>query len=165
LQPGDRLILSGEPSVDLVAAHCAALRAGLVVVPVNSGYSEREIAVIVEDARPRAAIASGADLRHRIAAAGVDLVTDVSVDLPVGRDDAAPLDVVDPDDPALLPYTSGTTGRPKGALLSHGNLLSSAEAILLAWRWTAEDRLILTLPLFHMHGLGVGVHGTLLAGA
>ena len=62
-------------------------------------------------------------------------------------------------------YTSGTTGRPKGAVLSHGNLLSSVEALLLAWRWTADDRLVLALPLFHMHGLGVGLHGTLAAGA
>src|SRR5207237_970724 len=60
---------------------------------------------------------------------------------------------------------SGTTGAPKGVVLSHGNLLASAEALLIAWRWTSEDRLILALPLFHMHGLGVGVHGTLLAGA
>ncbi|HEX8804459.1 MAG TPA: AMP-binding protein, partial [Acidimicrobiales bacterium] len=76
-----------------------------------------------------------------------------------------PLDAAGPGDPALLPYTSGTTGTPKGALLSHGNLLASAEAVRLAWRWTADDRLVLCLPLFHVHGLGVGVHGTLLAGA
>jgi malonyl-CoA/methylmalonyl-CoA synthetase len=72
---------------------------------------------------------------------------------------------VGPSDPALLPYTSGTTGTPKGALLSHGNLLASAEALVLAWRWAPEDRLVHALPLFHMHGLGVGIHGTLLAGA
>jgi malonyl-CoA/methylmalonyl-CoA synthetase len=164
LEPGDRVILSGTPSVDLVAAHCAALRAGLVVVPVNSAYSAREVEVIVEDSRPRAGIASGAEMRSWLGRAGVELVTDVTVELPTYRV-ATELDLAEPDDPALLPYTSGTTGRPKGALLSHGNLLSSAEAILLAWRWTAEDRLVLCLPLFHMHGLGVGVHGTLLAGA
>jgi malonyl-CoA/methylmalonyl-CoA synthetase len=67
--------------------------------------------------------------------------------------------------PALLCYTSGTTGAPKGAVLAHGNLLASAEALLLAWRWTDGDRLVLALPLFHLHGLGVGLHGTLLAGA
>ena len=164
LEPGDRVIVSGTPSVDLVAAHCAALRAGLVVVPVNSAYSAREVEVIVEDARPKAAIASGADIRRSAARSGVELVTDVTVDLPSYRV-ATELDLAEPADPALLPYTSGTTGRPKGALLTHGNLLSSAEAILLAWRWTSDDRLVLCLPLFHMHGLGVGVHGTLLAGA
>ena len=69
------------------------------------------------------------------------------------------------DDPAMLMFTSGTTGRPKGAILSHGNALASAEGVRVAWRWTPDDRLVLTLPLFHMHGLGVGVHGTLLTGA
>ncbi len=66
---------------------------------------------------------------------------------------------------ALLCYTSGTTGAPKGAMLTHGNTLASCEAIRLAWRWTADDRLVLALPLFHVHGLGVGLHGTLLCGA
>src|SRR4029077_782311 len=75
------------------------------------------------------------------------------------------LDASGPDDPAMLMFTSGTTGRPKGAILSHGNALASAEGVRTAWRWTPDDRLVLTLPLFHMHGLGVGVHGTLLTGA
>jgi malonyl-CoA/methylmalonyl-CoA synthetase len=67
--------------------------------------------------------------------------------------------------PALLLFTSGTTGAPKGALLSHGNLLASARAVGSAWEWSVEDTLLLTLPLFHMHGLGVGVHGALAAGS
>ena len=91
-------------------------------------------------------------------------VTDVDLGSFLPGDDLE-LDVAGPDDPALLPYTSGTTGTPKGALLSHGNLLASAEALVTAWRWTPDDRLILCLPLFHMHGLGVGLHGSLLAGA
>ena len=78
---------------------------------------------------------------------------------------ACALDACVADDPAMLMFTSGTTGRPKGAVLSHGNALASAQGVHVAWRWTPEDRLVLTLPLFHMHGLGVGVHGTLLTGA
>ena len=66
---------------------------------------------------------------------------------------------------ALLAFTSGTTGRPKGVPLTHANLLAGAEALRRAWAWTPDDCLLLSLPLFHMHGLGVGVHGTLLAGA
>ncbi len=62
-------------------------------------------------------------------------------------------------------YTSGTTGRAKGALLTHGNLLASATAVNIAWRWEPQDCLLLTLPLFHMHGLGVGLNGSLCAGA
>ena len=69
------------------------------------------------------------------------------------------------DDPALIGYTSGTTGRPKGAVLSHVNLLASVRALELAWRWTPDDVLVLALPLFHMHGLGVALHGTLTVGA
>jgi malonyl-CoA/methylmalonyl-CoA synthetase len=166
LVPGDRVLVSGPASVDLVVAHCAALRAGYVVVPVNAAYTPRELAVIAGDARPRAAVLGDADLRD--AAAGLDLdpppvVTGTDVDLPAGPPPA--LDALGPGDPALLPYTSGTTGTPKGALLSHGNLLASAEALRLAWRWVEDDCLILCLPLFHMHGLGVGLHGTLLAGA
>jgi len=164
LGPGDRVLLSGPPSGDLVVAHCAALRAGCVVVPVNAAYTPRELGVIVGDAGPRAALLADDGLRD--AAAAIDpglVVAGPDVALPDG--DPPALDASGPGDPALLPYTSGTTGTPKGALLSHGNLLASAEALLLAWRWTADDRLVLCLPLFHMHGLGVGLHGTLLAGA
>ncbi|MEZ5140020.1 MAG: AMP-binding protein [Acidimicrobiales bacterium] len=67
--------------------------------------------------------------------------------------------------PGAAHFTSGTTGSPKGALLSHGNLPASAEALRIAWRWTPRTGSILPLPLFHLHGLGVGLHGTLLAGA
>jgi malonyl-CoA/methylmalonyl-CoA synthetase len=82
------------------------------------------------------------------------------------EDGGAPaLDAAGPGDPALLCYTSGTTGAPKGAVLVHGNLLATVEALRLAWRWTPDDRLVLALPLFHIHGLGVGLHGTLAAGA
>ncbi len=75
------------------------------------------------------------------------------------------MDASEPGDPAMIAYTSGTTGRPKGAVLSHANLLAGAQALVEAWGWTPADRLVLALPLFHMHGLGVGVNGTLLAGA
>jgi malonyl-CoA/methylmalonyl-CoA synthetase len=165
LRPGDRVLVSGAGSVDLVVAHVAALRSGLVVVPVNPAYTRRELEVIIGDARPGAAIIDRAEVRDWVATIDPTLpVTDVDLGsfLP-GADPE--LDVAGADDPALLPYTSGTTGTPKGALLSHGNLLASAEALVTAWRWTSDDRLILCLPLFHMHGLGVGLHGSLLAGA
>jgi malonyl-CoA/methylmalonyl-CoA synthetase len=163
LAPGDRVVVSGSSSVALVVAHAAALRLGLVVVPVNADFSEREVEAIVADAGPRGAVVDRPEMAGWMRSLGVEVVSGIEVDLPDGP--TPELDTATPSDPALLPYTSGTTGRPKGALLSHGNLLASAEAILVAWRWTADDRLILCLPLFHMHGLGVGVHGTLLAGA
>ena len=138
---------------------------GLVVVPVNTAYREREVAHIVGDAGPRAAVVDDPERGEwaRRAAGGDLLVAGPEVDLPDG--DPPPLDAAGPGDPALLCYTSGTTGAPKGAVLAHGNLLASAEALRLAWRWASDDRLVLALPLFHVHGLGVGLHGTLLAGA
>src|SRR5438067_3735903 len=69
-----------------------------------------------------------------------------------------------PESPALLLYTSGTTGRPKGALFDHGNLLAQARGVVEAWRWTAADRLVLALPLFHVHGLAIALNGSLVAG-
>ena len=165
LQRGDRLVLSAASSLHLVVAHVAALRLGLVVVPVNGAYGEREVAGIVADCRPAAAVVDDAERGRWVerAAPGPVVVVGPDVALPDGAD--APLDDLGPDDPGLLVYTSGTTGAPKGALLTHGNLLASAEAVRLAWRWSPQDRLVLALPLFHVHGLGVGLHGTLTAGA
>jgi malonyl-CoA/methylmalonyl-CoA synthetase len=168
LRPGDRILMSAATSVELVEAHVGALRLGLVVVPANTAYREREIAHLVDDAAPRAAVVDDSDRAAWIRRAGTDiLVVGPDVDLPVGggaghRPPA--LDAARPEDPALIGYTSGTTGTPKGAVLSHGNLLASSESVRLAWRWTGDDRLVLALPLFHIHGLGVGLHGTLLAG-
>ena len=164
VEAGDRVLVSGPSSVDLAAVHVACLRAGLVVVPVNGGYREAELAHLVGDCAPRAALVDHdgwADLLARLAP---DLlVADTAVDLPDG-DPGDRLDRATPGDPALLGYTSGTTGRPKGAVLTQANLLAGAWSVVVAWRWTGADRLLLCLPLFHMHGLGVGLHGTLLAG-
>lgn len=90
------------------------------------------------------------------------MVAGPGLDLPDG--DPGPLDTAGPGDPALVCYTSGTTGAPKGAVLSHGNLLANSEALRVAWRWTADDRLVHCLPLFHAHGLAVAAYGTLLVG-
>jgi malonyl-CoA/methylmalonyl-CoA synthetase len=165
LAAGDRVVLSAVASVDLVVAHVAALRLGLVVVPVNGAYREREVAHIVRDARPAAAIVDDRVRGEWIRRASTPppLVVGTEVGLPDA--DPGDLDDVDAAHPALLAYTSGTTGAPKGAVLRHGNLVAGAEALRLAWRWEPGDRLLLTLPLFHMHGLGVGLHGSLTAGA
>ena len=150
LRRRDRVILSAAPSVALVKAYVAALRLGLVVVPLNPGYREREVTHVVRDAEPRAAIVDDAERGawiHR--AAGNALILGPDVELPAGN--VADLDDLDAGDPALICYTSGTTGSPKGAVLAHGNLLASAQAIRLAWRWSDNDRLVLALPLFHVH--------------
>lgn len=166
LEPGDRVLFSASSSLDLVIAHVAALRAGIVVVPMNTAYREREVAHIVTDARPRAAVVDDRERAGWIRGAAPDaeiLIVSPEVHLPDGA--PAHLDAASPGQPALTGYTSGTTGRPKGAVLSHANLLAGSESTQLAWRWAPGDRLVHALPLFHAHGLCVGLHGTLLAGA
>ena len=153
LLPGDRVLMSASASVDLVAMHVGALRSGLVVVPTNTGYTATELRHVADDSGARAGVLDDPSRGPGIAVVPVD-----------ARGGSAPAPGPAPDDPALICYTSGTTGKPKGAVLTHRNLLVGAEAVRLAWRWTPEDRLVSALPLFHMHGLGVGLHGTLLAG-
>jgi malonyl-CoA/methylmalonyl-CoA synthetase len=163
LVPGDRVVWSTTSSVQALVAHVGALRAGLVVVPVNVGYSERELAHIVTDVRPAAAVVERADHGDWLrGSAGPGVVVGPGVDLPDGEPTA--LDLAAPEDAALICYTSGTTGAPKGAVLRHRNLLAATVSVTTAWRWGPEDRLVHCLPVFHAHGLCVGVYGTLLSG-
>ncbi|MDG2427102.1 MAG: AMP-binding protein [Acidimicrobiales bacterium] len=169
LVAGDRVLLSGSSTVDLAVAHVACLRLGLVVVPTNGAYSDPELAHVVADSSPRAALVDSERWTQVLAELNSDLVLGSVVDPFPGAGGSSTLDnLLDgalPEDPAIIGYTSGTTGRPKGAVLTQSNLLAGAQSVRVAWRWTDADRLILCLPLFHMHGLGVGLHGTLLAGA
>ncbi len=165
LQRGDRLVMSLPTSLDMAIAHVAALRMGLVVVPCNTAYRRREVGNIVADTSPSGAVVDETERGRWVeeAADGNLVITGPDVDLPEGP--APELDTSGPSDLAIIGYTSGTTGAPKGAMLTHANLLATAASLVLAWRWTPDDRLVLALPLFHLHGLGVGLHGTLLAGA
>ncbi|WP_423920269.1 AMP-binding protein [Candidatus Poriferisodalis sp.] len=174
--PGDRVLMSGPSSSRLVAAHAALLGMGAVVVPLNGAFRADEVRGVVADCRPAAALVEGVgnpgEWEQWVASADpAVLVGDFdAADLESGAAEAdfdlpAEARLRLPSDPALIGYTSGTTGRPKGAVLSHANLLASVRALELAWRWTPDDVLVLALPLFHMHGLGVGLHGTLNVGA
>ncbi|MBI1758070.1 MAG: AMP-binding protein [Actinobacteria bacterium] len=164
VRAGDRVLLSGAPCADLVVSYLALLRLGSPVVPANTAYTERELAHIVAEVRPVAAL-----LGEARALPGVPVVSPIDASgLPPGTaaDGAdAVLDRAGPEDPALIGFTSGTTGAPKGAVLSQRNLHAGAAAVVEAWRWTPDDRLACALPLFHMHGLGVALGGTLLSGA
>ena len=168
VRPGDRVLLSCAPSLETVLAHVALLRLGAVVVPANTAYTRAELAHIVDVARPVLALADGAgDDRFPPLPLGVHPPTLGPASLQEG--DAAPrdsgLDRTADGDPAMIAFTSGTTGRPKGAVLSHGNLRNGAEALVQAWGWTPDDRLVHALPMFHMHGLGAAIHGSFSAGA
>jgi len=172
LVPGDRVLLSAGPSLDLVVAYVGALRYGLSVLPVNPAYTHAELAQVLADATPALALLDDPGRLNGLNAPGRlsrlsdpgRLSTPDLAGLPAPLPDVA-LDRAAAHDTALVMYTSGTTGAPKGVPLSHANLLAGAHAVRVAWRWQPDDRLLLCLPLFHLHGLGVGLHGTLTAGA
>jgi malonyl-CoA/methylmalonyl-CoA synthetase len=164
---GERLALYAENSRAFVYAYLGGLYAGAIVVPANVLYREADLARVVDDSGPRAIAVS----QQSRAVAAATLTRDF-LDLDELRGWAenptlplAPPANPQPDDLAILIYTSGTTGRAKGAMLTHGNLAAIAEQVTKAWHWTNRDVLLLTLPLFHIHGLGAGLNGTLFAGA
>ena len=177
IEPGGRVILCGNNSLDFVVAYLGILRAGAVVVPAGAGLTEHELRHFVEDSGAACALAQGDALGRLTSLASGDtrLRSVVALEEGASADVASlqevisrgePLEPAEADggDAALLAYTSGTTGRPKGVPLSHANLLSSIRAAMRAWRWSAEDVLVHALPFSHQHGLG-GVHATLLAGS
>ena len=177
LGPGDRVALLAGASPELVAVHLALLELGAVAVPVNLAYREREVGHLLTDAAPRLVVAGEeeAELVARVPAAARRSVEGVvpiaELGGAVGSGSRSPTGAAprepEPDgsDPALLIYTSGTTGESKGAVLTHDNLLATVTGLMAAWAWRPEDRLLLSLPLFHVHGLVVGLFTALAAGA
>ena len=161
IAPGDRVLLAAGPGPGFLRCYLGALRAGAVVVLTNPGYTAAELAHLVTDSGARIAFADAGPAEQLATLAGPPdtvLVTDPDC---AGR----PLPPVpQPGDLALLAYTSGTTGRPKGVPLTHRQLATSIRSAMAAWRWTPDDVLVHALPLFHQHGLG-GVHATLIAGS
>jgi malonyl-CoA/methylmalonyl-CoA synthetase len=158
---GDRVLLAGTTSIELVVAYLAILRAGAAMVPAAPASTRDELAHLVADAEPAAAFAAP---EADAALSGVERVIALGDVLgPLQDGEPLPPDG-EPEDLAMLAYTSGTTGRPKGVPLTHGNLLASLRAAMAAWRWQARDVLVHALPLSHQHGLS-GVQMALLGGS
>jgi malonyl-CoA/methylmalonyl-CoA synthetase len=159
---GDRVGLYLPNSPTFLAAYLGAQLAGAAVVLINTQYRAGELQHILADSAARLVVTDAAG-REQLAQAGCAVATVDAVD--PSPADVRTLTPLAPTELALLAYTSGTTGRAKGAMHTHAGLAANSAAVTAAWRWTSADRLLLVLPLFHIHGLGVGVHGTLLTGA
>ena len=174
-RPGDRISVQVEKSAENVALYLAALRAGLVYTPLNTAYTAEEVAYFLKDGEPRVFICDPerrAALEPAIQNANTNVVFTLDKrgggDLLGSAKTAGAVEDISTrheDDLAVILYTSGTTGRSKGAMLSHGNLESNARALTALWDMTADDRLVHALPIFHIHGLFVALHTAMLAGA
>jgi malonyl-CoA/methylmalonyl-CoA synthetase len=169
VRPGDRVAAQVEKSADALLLYLACLRAGAVYLPLNLAYTPAEVRYFLEDAEPALFLCRPAD-RATMQALGRELgvpqvmtleaLVESAADAPPSFYNAPRAD----DDLAAILYTSGTTGRSKGAMLTHANLRSNAEVLAALWQFTPDDRLLHALPIFHTHGLFVATNVTLAAG-
>lgn len=161
---GDRAVVQVHKSPAAVILYLACLRAGVVFVPLNTAYGERELAYFLDDAEPTLLVASPDLPAAAVAFAGTRTVLagDLASAPWVGMRVPAATVVAAASDLAAILYTSGTTGRSKGAVLTHGNLRSNVLVLGESWRWQDDDVLLHALPIFHAHGLFVALHLALL---
>ena len=173
VSPGDRVAVQVEKSLANLVLYLACLRAGAVFLPLNTAYTLPELAYFVGDAEPRLVVCDPS-LRDGVAVIGQGVGAHVETLDEAGQGSLAALAREQPaefstvartdEDLAAIVYTSGTTGRSKGAMLSHGALASNARTLVEAWRFTSRDVLIHALPIYHVHGLFVALNVLLLAG-
>ncbi|GAC1390052.1 MAG: malonyl-CoA synthase [Variovorax sp.] len=175
LPAGARIAVQVEKSVEAMLLYLATLRAGYVFLPLNTAYQRAEIEYFIGDAEPSVMVCSRKNFGwvSKIAfKAGTQHVFTLDDDRSgslleraAHRSDRHQVAARSPDDLAAILYTSGTTGRSKGAMLTHGNLLSNARVLKDSWGWVPDDVLIHALPIFHVHGLFVAIHGALINGS
>ncbi|MCY4745415.1 malonyl-CoA synthase [Pelomonas sp. UHG3] len=175
LPAGSRVAVHADKSVEGLILYLAVLRAGLVYLPLNPAYQASELEHFITDAAPGFVVCAGKHFGWVSKLAfqrGVRWVFTLNDDRSgTLLDRAAQMSDVHtpatnaPGDLAAILYTSGTTGRSKGAMLSHGNLLSGARTLQRHWDWRADDVLLHALPIFHIHGLFVAINGALLNGS
>jgi len=175
LPAGSRVAVQTEKSVEALMLYLAVLRAGYVFLPLNTAYQAAEIEYFIVNAEPAVVVCSGKNFGwvSKIAFnAGTEHVFTLNEDRTgslleraAHQSDQHRTVVKGADELAAILYTSGTTGRSKGAMLTHGNMLSNALVLKDYWGWKAGDVLIHALPIFHVHGLFVASHGALLNGS
>jgi malonyl-CoA/methylmalonyl-CoA synthetase len=173
IAPGDRVAVQVRKSAEALALYAACVKAGAIFLPLNTAYTPAEVDYFVTDAEASLLVcdtASEAALRPIAEKAGARLTTLAAdgsgslADLAAKQSGTSPVADRRADDLAAFLYTSGTTGRSKGAMLTQDNLLSNAEALVDIWRFTAGDVLLHALPIFHTHGLFVACNTILLCG-
>ncbi|MGJ5751230.1 malonyl-CoA/methylmalonyl-CoA synthetase [Streptomyces puniciscabiei] len=158
LRGAGRVAVWATPELETAVAVTGVLLAGAAAVPLNPKSGEKELAHIVSDSAPTLVLAApGAQLPGALGALE-------RIDVDAAARGAVPDDTASEEDPALIVYTSGTTGPPKGAVLPRRALATTLDALADAWQWTADDVLVHGLPLFHVHGLVLGVLGPLRRG-
>jgi len=156
LTRGDRLAVYLSNGVGFIDVFLACVKLGVILVPINVLYREREVAHIVGDASPRFVVTT-ADAAS-VFPAGVEILDVNALTAAAERMSSEPVKAaISGTEPAALVYTSGTTGRSKGAILSHDNFMANAANLIACWRITAADRYLAVLPLFHVHGLANGL--------
>ncbi len=163
IQRGDRLAFYLANCVEIIDLWLACVKLGVIVVPINVLYREREIGHILADADPRAVVTTASQLGtfpDGVPCWTIDVLSSEALSMPTARVHV----LCDATTPAALVYTSGTTGASKGAVLTHGNFAANALALVACWRITDQDRYLAALPLFHVHGLANGLHCWLVSG-
>ncbi len=171
LAEGDRVAVQVEKSPEAMVLYLACLRRGLIYLPLNTAYGEHELAHFVSDAEPALIVCDPAGRDTFAGLAGGHVLTldaegngDLMEALGAVPADEPVVDCAD-DDVASILYTSGTTGKPKGAMITHGNLISNGETLRESWGFTGSDVLLHGLPIFHVHGLFVAANLAMLTGA
>jgi malonyl-CoA/methylmalonyl-CoA synthetase len=166
VKPGDRISAQVEKSPDALFLYLACLRAGFVYHPLNPAFQTEELKFFLNDAEPKVIVCDAENESIVRALADTTVVLTLSSLASIGKGSEHFESVrLDADDLAALLYSSGTTSVPKGIMLTHGNLLSNAEALVDAWEFSEDDRLLHALPVYHVHGLFVAINCVLLSGA
>ncbi len=168
IQRGDRVLARGGKCPQSLALYLACLQLGVIYVPLNTAYTQREIDYFINDTEPALFVSNATHSSSNSDPFPVLTVDDrgqgTLTDFVLQATSHEHIEELEASDLAAILYTSGTTGKSKGAMLSHGNLVSNAMALIKSWDWQPDDVLLHALPIYHVHGLFVATHCALLTG-